>query len=262
MDDRTKQLWRRYKLTGDESTRNEIVLSHLPLVRYVLGRLPVTLPAGLSGEDLASVGVLALLREIEDFDPERGVEFATFAVPRLRGAMLDELRAHDIVPRSVRQRASAIEHACVELSRTGKSAPSLEEIAHQVDLAPDEVERTLHAVTLSSLLSLEAFQRGPAAHGGRSLLEAADARTSTPLATLMAKERDDLLARAIASLPEAERRIIVLYYQHDLMLKEIAEVLSVTKSRVSQLHARALFRLRAHIAALTARRTEPQTAVS
>jgi len=262
MDDRTKQLWRRFKLTGDESTRNELALSNLPLVRFVLGRLPVTLPAGLSGEDLASVGVLALLRAIQDFDPDRGAEFATFAVPRVRGAMFDELRAHDIVPRSVRQRASLIEHACVELSRAGKSAPSLEEIAHQVDLQPDEVERTMHAVTLSSLLSLEAFQRGPASTGGRSLLEAADARTSSPLATLMAKERDSLLAQAIAALPETERRIIVLYYQHDLMLKEIAEVLSVTKSRISQLHARALFRLRAHIATLTAKRTEPQAAVS
>ncbi|MFP4058111.1 MAG: sigma-70 family RNA polymerase sigma factor [Candidatus Brocadiia bacterium] len=253
MDEASRRLWSRYKRHGDETARNELVVSHLPLVRYVLGRLPVSLPAGLGEEDLASAGVVALLGAIEDFDPERGVEFATFAVPRIRGAMYDELRAHDIVPRSVRQRAAAIEKACVELSRQGQPAPSVDEIASTAGLSARDVERTMTAVGVSSFLSLEGFCRSP--HGGKEhkILEAAvDGAAASPLGAVMAKERREVLAQAIQALPEAERLVITLYYHNDLMLKEIAEVLSVTKSRVSQIHSRALFRLRAHIVAMVA----------
>jgi len=249
------RLWRRLKYGGERTARDELVLAHLPLVRYILGRLPVTLPAGLGQEDMASVGVVALMRAVDDFDPERGVEFATFAVPRIRGAMFDELRAQDIVPRSVRRRASAIDRACVALQRDDGAAPSVEEIGQETGLKPEEVERTLSAVGLRSLLSLEGFVRS--APGGREqkILEgAADRTVSSPLGAVLAKERCELLMRAIAALPEADRRVITLYYQHDLMLKEIAEVLSVTKSRVSQIHTRALFRLRSHIAEAMARR--------
>ncbi len=255
MDDRTRRLWRRYKFDGDEAAREELVLANVPLVRYLLSRLPVGLPRGLGEEDLASVGVVALLRAIDDFDCERGVEFATFAVPRIRGAMLDELRAHDIVPRSVRRRASAIERACIALEQQGTPAPSVEEIGQEAGLEPEQVERTLTAVGVRSLLSLEGFARSGAGGREQRLLEgAADPTASSPLAAVMARERRDILTEAIQALPEADRRVITLYYKGDLMLKEIAQVLSVTKSRVSQIHSRALFRLRAHIASALASR--------
>ena len=260
MDERSKRLWRRLKFGGDEKARDELVLEHLPLVRYVLGRLPVTLPAGLSQDDLASVGVLALMRAIDHFDPERGAAFTTFAVPHIRGAMLDELRAHDIVPRSVRQRANAIERASIDLERQGHGCPSIDEIGAKVDLSPRDIERTMSAVGLNSLLSLEALVRtSPGGRQQRILEGAADRTTPPPLAALMAKERNDILARAIAALPEADRRVITLYYRHDLMLKEIAQVLSVTKSRVSQIHSRALFRLRSLIATAMASRPSAST---
>ena len=253
MDEQTKRVWRRLKFEGDESARDELVLMHLPLVRYVLGRLPITLPSGLSRDDLASAGVLALMRAIDHFDPERGLAFTTFAVPHIRGAMFDELRAHDIVPRSVRQRANAIERAYIELERQGQASPSLEEVGEKVDLKPREIERTMDAVGLNSLLSLDAMVRKGAGGREQRILEgAADRSTVSPLAALMAKERKDILARAIAALPEPDRRVITLYYQRDLMLTEIAQVLSVTKSRVSQIHSRALFRLRSFIASATA----------
>lgn len=258
MDDRTRQLWRRYKFGGDEQAREALVLSNLPLVRHILGRLPVTLPTGLSQEDLASAGVLALLRCIDTFEPERGLEFATYAVPRVRGAMIDELRAHDIVPRSVRQRANAIERACTELRQYGDDAPSADAIGRQAGLSTEMVESTLSAVGLRSLLSLESFVRSSSDGREQRVLDgAADPTCASPLATAMATERRAILAEAIAALPEADRRVITLYYQGDLMLKEIAEILSVTKSRVSQIHSRALFRLRDHVAtALAARSTQ------
>jgi len=250
-----RRLWRRYKYGGDEAAREEIVLANLPLVRFILGRLAVGLPTGLSQEDLASVGVVALVRAVDKFDPERGVEFATFAVPHIRGAMFDELRAHDIVPRSVRQRASAIERACITLEQKGATAPSCEEIGQEAGLKPDQVERTMTAVGVSSLLSLDAFVRSGSDGREQKILEGtADPTSRSPLAALMAKERRAVLAEAIAALPEADRRVINLYYKGDLMLKEVAQVLSVTKSRVSQLHSRALFRLRAHIASALASR--------
>lgn len=245
-----RRLWRRYKFEGDEAAREELVLANLPLVRHILARLPVSLPPGLGEEDLASVGVVALMRCVDAFDPERGTEFATYAVPRIRGAMFDELRAHDIVPRSVRQRANAIDRACVTLEQRGRPTPSPEEIAQEAGLSPEDVERTMDAVALRSLLSLEGFARSsPDGREQRILEGAADPTTSTPLAAAMAEERKAILADAIAALPERDRRVITLYYQGDLMLKEIAQVLSVTKSRVSQIHSRALFRLRTHIAA-------------
>ena len=251
-----RRLWRRYKFEGDEDARDELVLANVPLVRHILSRLPVTLPPGLSEEDLASVGVLALIRTVADFDTERGVEFTTFAVPRIRGAMFDELRAHDTVPRSVRQRAKAIERACVQLEHQADGPPSVEAIGRETGLSPADIERTLAAVGLHSLLSLEAFVRSGADGREQRILEGtADPTSTSPLATLMARERKAVLAEAIAALPEADRRVITLYYQGDLMLKEIAQVLSVTKSRVSQIHTRALFRLRAHIASALASRS-------
>ena len=257
MDDRKRRLWRRFAFEGDAQAREELVLTNLPLVRYILGRLPIALPSGLSEEDLASVGVVAMMRAIDSFDPERGLEFATYAVPRIRGAMYDELRAHDIVPRSVRQRASAIERACTVLEQQGDPSPSVEDIGRETGLEPQQVERTMSAVGLRSLLSLQAFVRGASDGRESKVLDGtADPTCTSPLATLMGKERKDVLAQAIAALPEADRHVITLYYKGDLMLKEIAQTLDVTKSRVSQIHTRALFRLRTHISTIMASRTK------
>ena len=251
------RLWRRYKHERDEEARNELVLAHLPLVRYILGRLPISLPSGVSAEDLASAGVVALMSAIESFDPSRGVEFATFAVPRIRGSMFDELRHHDTIPRAVRQRANAIEAACVELSRQGNKTPSLDEIAAAVGSTAREVESTMAAVGFRNYLSVNSFCRTTSVGQDQIMESAADASAPTPLAALMAKERASIVSEAIADLPEADRRVITLYYRDGLMLKEIAEVLSVTKARVSQIHARALFRLRARIADLAGGQPPP-----
>lgn len=248
MDHQTTQLWERLRRHGDEAVRNELVLAHLPLVRFVLGRLPITPPPGLDRDDLVGTGVIALLRAIEDFDHTRGLEFTTFAVPRIRGAMLDELRAHDVLPRSVRDRATLIERAAAQLRREGHGSPSVAEIAQHTGLPPDKVEHAMTAVRLRSFLSLEALHRTPRAGREERILEAAaDGHTATPLANVLTKERDQILAAAITELPETERRVIVLYYQQNLMFKEIAEVLCVTKSRISQLHSRALFHLRTRL---------------
>jgi RNA polymerase sigma factor for flagellar operon FliA len=234
--------------TGDQAARNELVLAHLPLVRFVLGRLPVTPPAGLSREDLLGAGVIALLGAIEDFDPDRGTAFATFAVPRIRGAILDELRAHDPLPRSVRDRAAAVQRAAAELEREGRPYPPLDDVAARVGCSPRKARQALQAVALDAVFSLDAPRGAPEADGRDAETGARpDCRWPTPLAAALARERDRRLAGAVADLPEAERRVIVLYYHHELMIKEIAQVLDVTKSRVSQIHTQALLHLRARL---------------
>jgi len=260
VDTGLRRLWRRYKQDRDEKAREELIVHNLPLVRYILGRLPISLPTAVGSEDLASVGVIALMGAVDDFDPSRGTEFATFAVPRIRGAMLDELREHDIVPRAVRQKARAIENAYIELRQRGGIAPTVDDVATLLGVSPMGVERTMAAVGLNSFLSLEAVCRSP--HGGHDhgLADAPDARTDNPLVELMARETNHILTRAIRELPDADRLVIILYYRRGLMFKEIAEVLGVTKSRVSQIHARALFRLRAHIAAVTGARGDHKSA--
>ena len=244
------RLWQRFKRRGDPQARHQLILHHLPLVRFVQARLPISLPSAVTPEDLTSAGVVGLIRAVDEFDPDRAVEFATFAVPCIRGAMFDQLREHDTVPRSVRQRANAIEAAYVELSDGGRKSPAIEDVAAAVGQTPEEAERTMVAVGLDSLVSLGASYRTPRSSHDQTLESTADVQATTPLAALMAKERDGILTEAVAALPPADRRVIVLYYRDGLMLKEIAEVLSVTKARVSQIHARALFRLRAHLAAI------------
>ena len=248
MDEATRRLWRRCKEGRDASAREELVLANLPLVRFIVRRLPVALLPDLGEEDLVSVGALALLRSVDDFDPERGVAFATFAVPRIRGAVLDELRAHDRVPRSVRQRARAIERARRALAQDGLATPSLDEIGRETGLAPDEIERTVAAAGLRPQWSLDGQGRTASEGGDRGLLGgAADPTAPPPLAALLADERKALLAEAVEALPEADRRVVTLHYQRDVRFKDIARRLAVTKARVSQIHARALGRLREHL---------------
>ncbi|NQT52833.1 FliA/WhiG family RNA polymerase sigma factor [bacterium] len=250
MDAQMVRLWQRLRRNGDGAARNELILAHLPLVRFVLGRLPVSPPSGLSHDDLLGAGVVALLRAVDDFDLGRGLEFATFAVPRIRGAILDELRAHDVLPRSARERAAQVDRAVMECQLEGRSAPSDRQVAQRAGLTEPQVRSTMRAMALRHSLSLDSYCQTSRPGKDQKIHEAAtDRHTPCPLTSAMSRERSAFLAQAIAELPEAERRVIVLHYQHELMFKEIAEVLSVTRSRVSQIHSRALAHLHARITA-------------
>jgi len=230
-------LWHKYREAKDGTEQNEMVAAYLPLVRLQAGRLALGLPPHVSREDLLHSGVLGLLESLQRFDPSQGAKFETYAALRIRGAMLDELRRNCWMPRSlVRQmREMALAHAGLT-ARLGRE-PTEAELAAETGLKPEALHKTVAEINCASFLSLEELLFCPEAEDGET----------APLEALLAGEEKDMLAAALDALPERERLLLALYYQEELTLKEIGLVLGVSESRVCQLHARALARLRAII---------------
>ena len=248
MRDREEQLsiwWDQYKETGDAGVREQLILSYLHLVKYAAGRVAIGLPATVDHDDLVSYGVFGLLDAIDKFDHARGVKFESYALVRIRGAILDGLRAVDWVPRSVRRHARELSRTMAQLeSQLGRPATD-EEMRAALDLTPREYGALLQDVAVVNLLSLEE----PIAPGesGEERLRLIDMLTDGLDGPAAIAEREAVLtalAEAIEVLPERERLIITLYYYEGLTLKEIGGVIGVTESRISQLHTKALSRLR------------------
>ena len=246
-----KELWKQFGKKRTTELRDRIIVSYLPLVKYVLGRISLYLPPHLDAGDLTESGVIGLIRAVEEFDLDREIEFTTFAVPRIRGAILDELRSHDWVPRSARKKASMLEGAYCELLEQDSRPPSTEQLAQRMGLSEEEVEKMEAEVAFASFLSLEGL-RGSGDEGEVKMVDSiANPRSDNPLAALESEEEIDVLARAIDQLPYQERVVITLYYYQDLMLREIAKLLKLSKSRVSQIHNKAVLTLRAKIRSMT-----------
>ncbi|MGN6170297.1 MAG: FliA/WhiG family RNA polymerase sigma factor [Solirubrobacteraceae bacterium] len=246
-----RELWRRYRTTGDDRAQEALVLAYAPLVKYVAGRLGSGLPAHVEEAELISYGLSGLTAAIERYDPAREIKFETFAIPRIRGAILDELRALDWVPRTVRARARQLERANVMLEGRLLRAPSDEELAAELGITVDELHDSLLVISRSTIVALDELWSSPDRGGDQiSLLESvADLEAPDPQAVFDMLERHNQIAQAILALPERERLVIALYYYEDLTLREIGEVLGVTESRVSQMHAKAALRLRSKLAA-------------
>ena len=250
----TKGLWQEYRRTRDEKLRDRLILTYAPLVKYVAGRLGSGLPAHVDESDLVSYGLLGLISAIERYDPERDIKFETYAMARIKGAIIDELRALDWVPRSVRSRAREIERAIAELeSRLGR-APTDDEIATKIGISTEELEESLTDISRSSIAALDELWSGSGEGDQVSLLDTIEDTTGPrPAEALDETELREALADAIARLPEREKLVVTLYYYEELTLREIGEVLGVTESRVSQLHTKAVLRLKARLAGATAR---------
>jgi len=248
--DEMQALWREYRRTRDDKIRDRLILTYAPLVKYVAGRIGSGLPAHVDDEDLVSYGLLGLIGAIERYDPARDVKFETYAVARIRGQIIDELRAMDWVPRSVRARAREIERAIVDIeSRLGR-APTDEEIAAKLGLSGEELEESLDEIARSSIAALDELWTISGSGDQVSLIDTIeDENAPDPQSNLSVTEQKDALAGAIAGLPEREKLVVTLYYYEELTLREIGEVLGVTESRVSQLHTKAVLRLKAHLAA-------------
>jgi RNA polymerase sigma factor for flagellar operon FliA len=255
--DDTQSLWLEYRRTGDQKIRDRLVLTYAPLVKYVAGRLGSGLPAHVDEGDLVSYGLLGLMGAIERYDPERDVKFETYAIARIKGQIIDELRAMDWVPRSVRSRARDIERAIVELEARLGRAPTDEEIAGKLGISEDELGESLSEIARSSIAALDELWTVSGSGGDQVALidTIEDESAPDPQGSLTQTEMREAIADAIARLPEREKLVVTLYYYEELTLREIGEVLGVTESRVSQLHTKAILRLKAHLSAVGARAT-------
>ena len=254
--DETQALWREYARTKDQGVRDRLILTYAPLVKYVAGRLGSGLPAHVDENDLVSYGLLGLIGAIERFDPNRDIKFETYAIARIKGSIIDELRAMDWVPRSVRSRARDIERAIGELERKLHRAPTDEEIAEKLGVTTDDLNESLTEIGRSSIAALDELWTISSGGGGDqvALIDTIeDTQGPEPQSELAQTELKEALGEAIARLPEREKLVVTLYYYEELTLREIGEVLGVTESRVSQLHTKAILRLKARLAGSPAR---------
>jgi RNA polymerase sigma factor FliA len=244
-----KDVWSRYKKTGDEKAREQLVLAYSPLVKFVAGRMSSGLPAHIEESDLISYGLLGLIGAIERFDPAREIKFETFAVSRIKGSIIDELRSLDWVPRSVRAKAREIEATQTKLEHEFGRVPTDQEVAGALDMTVDDFQDSLLQISNSTVVALDELWTVSDSSGDQvSLLDTMkDPNAVDPARELGVSELKDRLANAISRLPEREKLVIALYYYENLTLREIGEVLGVTESRVSQLHTKAVLRLKSRL---------------
>jgi RNA polymerase sigma factor FliA len=244
-----KDLWRRYKSTGSERAREQLVVAYSPLVKYVAGRMSSGLPAHVEESDLISYGLIGLINAIERFDLEREIKFETYAITRIKGSIIDELRALDWVPRSVRARAREIERTHAKLEHRLHRTPTDEELAREMGLSDEEFQEALLKISNSTVVALDELWAVSDAPGDQvSLLDTIpDHDAPDPEDAIDASELKDRLAEAISSLPDREKIVITLYYYENLTLREIGEVLGVTESRISQMHTKAVLRMKSHL---------------
>jgi RNA polymerase sigma factor FliA len=253
-------LWRSYRSSpGDKGLRDRLILTYAPLVKYVAGRLGSGLPAHVDEEDLVSYGLLGLIGAIERYDPNRDIKFETYAITRIKGAIIDELRSLDWVPRSVRARAREIERAIATLEAKRHRPPTDEEIAGQVGITVEELEDSLTDISRSSIAALDELWTVSGSGGDQVALidTIEDTEAPAPESALAATELKEALGEAITRLPEREKLVVTLYYYEELTLREIGEVLGVTESRVSQLHTKAVLRLKARLSGAAQRPERP-----
>ncbi len=252
--DETQTLWLQYRKTADQGLRDRLILTYAPLVKYVAGRLGSGLPAHVDEGDLVSYGLLGLIGAIERYEPDRDVKFETYAIARIKGAIIDELRAMDWVPRSVRSRAREIERAISALEAKLGRAPGDEEIAKKVGITVEELEESLTDISRSSIAALDELWTVSGQGDQIALIDTIeDTDAPDPQGALSQTEMKEAIADAIARLPEREKLVVTLYYYEELTLREIGEVLGVTESRVSQLHTKAVLRLKARLSGSPAR---------
>jgi RNA polymerase sigma factor for flagellar operon FliA len=239
----------RYSIAGQSLSREEIIHKFLPLVKYVAGKISISLPAHVEINDLVNEGILGLIDAISKYDDSRGVKFETYATTRIGGAILDALRAMDWVPRAVRQKSRELERCFTELEHKFGRAPNDREVAKAMGITRDDYHTLLLKIRGSSILSLEEFLPNDKGHEV-ALLDTLRDSGPDPTISVESAELKVALAGAVDALPPQERIVISLYYFEGLTLKDIKSVLNVSESRVSQIHAQAVIRLRAKLKAI------------
>jgi RNA polymerase sigma factor for flagellar operon FliA len=245
------RLWARFKGEGRTEDRDALIVHYAPLVKYVAGRVAVGLPQNVDQSDLVSYGIFGLIDAIEKFDLARGFKFETYAISRIKGAIIDELRSIDWVPRSVRAKARNLEKAYSKLESELHRTPTDAELAEELDLTDAQLQQTFSQISFIGLVALDETLSGAGGERGEamSLGDTVPDTGPGPMASYEVEEMRQILADAINGMPEREKIVLTLYYYEGLTLAEIGQVLGVTESRVCQIHTKSVIHLRAKIAA-------------
>jgi RNA polymerase sigma factor FliA len=242
------RLWDEYKSRGTTQARERLILHYSPLVKFVAGRVGSGLPQSVEQSDLVSYGIFGLIDAIEKFDPSRGFKFETYAIARIKGAIIDELRSIDWVPRSVRAKARAIEHAYSKLENELRRTPDDSELAQELDVSERELGAWLSRISFVGLVALDEILLAGDVRGSSTVGDIEDP-SHDPVAVFEVDEMKHLLADAINRAPDRERLVLTLYYYEGLTLSEIGAVLGVTESRVCQIHTKGILQLRGRLLA-------------
>ncbi|RJQ33389.1 MAG: RNA polymerase sigma factor WhiG [Actinobacteria bacterium] len=241
-----KELWKKFKESPSNDIKDRLIVYYSPLVKYVASRVSASLPPNIEMADLNSYGMFGLIDAIDKFDIKRDIKFETYAMSRIKGAIVDELRSLDWVPRSVRQMGRELEKVYQELQTKNKKAPSDQEIADELDLSLDKLYDLYNKLSSSSMIALEEMKiyDGPSDDKLAVIDMLEDQSVDDPLEIFELKEMESVLGDSIQQLPERERIIVTLYYYEGLTLREIGEILGLTESRVSQLRTKAIVGLK------------------
>ncbi|MBN2618863.1 MAG: RNA polymerase sigma factor WhiG [Spirochaetales bacterium] len=239
------EVWEEYKKTNSPKLRDAIIVQYAPLVKYVAGKLAVSMPSNVDFDDLVGYGTFGLIDAVGKYNPGKDVKFKTYAVTRIRGSIFDELRSMDWIPRSVRQKAKEVDLTVQILESDLGRAATEDEIADYMNLSVDELRRTMVKISGTSLLSLNELWSTGNDNDKVSIQDSIESPSALQPDVMVEKEEiKRVISEAITELPDNEKKVLVLYYYEDLTLKEIGSILDVTESRVSQLHTRAIVRLR------------------
>lgn len=244
-DPQVVALWEGYKSNADQASRERLILQYSPLVKYVAGRVSVGLPATIEHADLVSYGMFGLIDAIEKFDLGKGVKFETYAISRIKGAIIDELRSIDWIPRSVRSKARDVERALTALEVRLRRTPTEDELAEELDMGVKDLRQVLTQVSLVSVVALDESFGGEDSDRQALIDTLQDPKAADPESTYEDTEIRALLAETLNRMSEREKTVLVLYYFEGMTLAQIGQVLGVTESRVCQMHTKAVLGLRA-----------------
>jgi RNA polymerase sigma factor for flagellar operon FliA len=243
-----QELWKRYHQQADTHTENDLVQQYLPLVGVILGRLAMTLPDHVDHDDLQSAGLVGLLQALRNYDPSSGNSFETYARVRIRGAMLDELRKMDWVPRTIHEKARKIQDTMAQLEQKLGRTPSEAEVAKEMKLSVTEYTKLLDEVRPAAFVCLDAVSSSADNGEAGSLYEVvADNSEEGPAEQASQHELKQVVLERLKELPEIQRKVLALYYGEDLHLREIAEVFGLTESRICQIHSQAIMAIRSYV---------------
>jgi len=244
-----RELWVEFKASGEGRLRERLILHYSPLVKYVAGRVGVGLPPNIEQADLVSYGIFGLIDAIEKFDLERAIKFETYAISRIKGAIIDELRAIDWIPRSVRYKAREVEKAYAALEAKLHRTPTESEVAVELGISLDDLHTIFSQVSFVNVIALDELLNVGGERGDKlSLVDTLeDTRAEDPVEAFETEETKYLLSRAINTLPEREKIVVTLYYYEGLTLAEIGTLLGVTESRVCQIHTKSILQLRGRL---------------